>query len=61
MFNSRGKCAKAVHATAVVVNNEDIGGDTEHHLSHNSQNRQNKIDGQAAEITTVKAELKKAL
>ena len=31
------------------------------HLSHNSRKRQSKIDAQAAKITTVKAELNKAL
>ena len=36
-------------------------GDAQDHLSHNSRKRQNKIDAQAAEITTVKAELNKAL
>ena len=50
MFNSRGKHAKAVYATSVTVDN-----DTEQQLSHNSQKRQNKIDAQATEISTVKA------
>ena len=57
MFNSRGKqqCARAtVSATAAEC------GDVEH-LSHNSRQRQNKIDAQAAEIAHMKTELNKAL
>ena len=54
MFNTRGKCAKAVSTTSTAVDSGDAGD----HLSHNSRKRQSKINGQAAEITTVKAELK---
>ena len=56
MFNSRGKqqqCARAnVSSTAVE------SGDSEH-LSHNSRQRQNKINTQAAEIAQMKTELNK--
>ena len=52
---------KAVHAISIAITNEEIGGDTEHHLSHNSHKHQNKIDAQATEIATVKAKLIKAL
>ena len=56
MFNSWGKqCAKANVTTSTVDS-----GDQEH-LSHNSRQRQTKIDAQAAEITTMKTELNKAL
>ena len=57
MFNSRGKCTKAVSATSAAVDS----GDTGHHLSYNSRKRQSKINAQDAEITTVKANLNKAL
>ena len=57
MFSSRGKCAKVVSTTSVAVENEDI----EEHLFHNSRKRQNKIDAQAAKITSVKSKLNKAL
>ena len=57
MFNNRGKHAKVVSATAAAVDS----GESKDHLSHNSRKRQSKIDAQAAEITTVKAKLKKAL
>ena len=57
MFNSRGKHAKVVPATSVVVEEED----TEQQLSHNSRKRQHKINAQAAKITSVKAKLNKAL
>ena len=57
MFNGRGKHAKAVSATSAAVDS----GETKDHLSHNSRKRQSKIDAQAAEITTVKPELNKAL
>ena len=46
MFNSRGKCAKVVHATSVAVEDED----TEQQWSHNSMKRQHKIDDQAIEL-----------
>ena len=61
MFSSRGKHTKAVHATSTAVDNEDIGVDTEQHLSHNSHKRQNKINAQATEIAAVKVELNKEL
>ena len=48
-------------ATSVVVDNEDIGQDTEHHLSHNSWKRQNEINAQTTKIAAVKAKLNKAL
>ena len=57
MFNSRGKHTKVVHATSVVVNNED----TEQHLSYNSWKRQNKINPQATKIATVNPKLNKAM
>ena len=57
MFGSRDKHVKVVHATSAVVDNED----TEQHLSHNSQMKQNKMDAQAIEIASVKSELNKAL
>ena len=57
MFNSKGKCAKALSATSAAVDSGDAG----YHLSHNSRKRQSKIHAQAAEITTVKAELNKVL
>ena len=56
MFNSRGKCAKAVSATSAAVDS----GDARDHLYHNSRKRQSKINAQTAEITAVKAELNKA-
>ena len=46
-----------VSATSAAVDS----GDVRDHLSHNSRKRQSKIDAQAAKITTVKAELNKAL
>ena len=56
MFNSRGK----QHARANVTTTAVESGNQEH-LSHNSRQRQSKIDTQAAEIINMKAELKKAL
>ena len=56
MFNSQGK----QHARANVTMAAVESGDPEH-LSHNSRQRQNRIDAQAAEITNMKAELNKAL
>ena len=58
MFNSRGKqqqCAR-VNVTSTAVESGDL-----EHLSHNSRQRQNKIDAQAAEIAQMKTELNKAL
>ena len=57
MFNSQGKqqCARANVTSAAVE-----AGDSEH-LSHNSRQRQNKINAQAAEIAHMKTELNKAL
>ena len=57
MFNSRGK---QQHARANVTLAAVESGDSEH-LSHNSRQRQNKIDAQAAEIAHMKTELNKAL
>ena len=57
MFNSRGKHRKVVIVTSAAVDN----GYTEDQLSPNSRKRQHKINAQAAEITTVKAQLNKAL
>ena len=56
MFNSQGKQHARAHVTMAAVES----GDPEH-LSHNSRQRQNKIDGQAAEIAHMKTELNKAL
>ena len=57
MFNSRGKLLQVATVTSTAVDS----GDSEDHLSHNSRRRQHKINAQAAEIATVKAELNKAL
>ena len=57
MFKSRGVSTKVVSATSAAVDSWD----TRDHLSHNSRKRQSKINAQAAKITTVKAELNKAL
>ena len=57
MFGSRGKLAKAVHATSMALDNDDIDVDTEQHLSHNSHKRQNKFDDQATEVVMVKVEV----
>ena len=56
MFNSRGKQHVRANVTTAAVES----GDSEH-LSHNSRQRQNKIDAQAAEIAQMKTELNKAL
>ena len=56
MFNSHGKQHARAHVTMAAVES----GDPEH-LSHNSRQRQNKIDAQAAEIADMKTELNKAL
>ena len=56
MFNSQGK----QHARANVTMAAVESGDPEH-LSHNSRQRQNKIDAQAAEIAHMKTELNEAL
>ena len=56
MFNSWGKQHARAHVTTAAVES----GDPEH-LSHNSRQRQNKIDAQAAEIAHMKTELNKAL
>ena len=56
MFNSQKKqCAKVSVTTAAVDS-----GDQEH-LSHNSRQRQAKINAQAAKITSMKTKLNKAL
>ena len=57
MFNSWGK---QQHARSNVTLAAVESGDSEH-LSHNSRQRQNKIDAQAAEIAHMKTELNKAL
>ena len=57
MFNSRGKCVKAVNVTSAAVDSRD----TEDQLSHNSIKRQHKINDQTAEIAAVIAKLNKAL
>ena len=46
---------------STAVDSEEIGGDTEHHLSHTSWKRQNKTDAKAAKIAAVKATLNKTL
>ena len=56
MFNSRGKQCAKVSITISAVDSGD-----QEHLSHNSRQRQTKIDAQAAEIATMKTELNKAL
>ena len=56
MFNSWGK----QHAKVNIMTAAVESGDQEH-LSHNSRQRQAKINAQAAEITNMKAELNKAL
>ena len=56
MFNSQGK----QHAKASITTAAVDSGDQEH-LSHNSRQRQTKIDAQAAEIVSMKAKLNKAL
>ena len=56
MFNSWGK----QHAKAIVTTAAVDSGDQEY-LSHNSRQRQAKIHAQAAEITSMKTELNKAL
>ena len=48
---------KVANLTSAAVDSRD----SENQLSHNSLKRQHKIDAQAAEITTVKAKLNKAL
>ena len=56
MFNSQGKQrAKANIITAAMDSGE------QEHLSHNSRQRQAKIDAQTAEITNMKSELNKTL
>ena len=57
MFNSQ---RKQQHARANVTSSAVESGDLEH-LSHNSRQRQNKIDAQVAEIAQMKTELDKAL
>ena len=58
IFNSQGK--QQQRARANVSSTAVESGDSEH-LSHNSRQRQNKINAQAAEITQMKTELNKAL
>ena len=56
MFNSWEKKHAKVSITIAAVDSGDCK-----HLSHNSRQRQAKINAQAAEITSMKAELNKAL
>ena len=58
MFNSQGKQQQLarVNVTSTAVESGDL-----EHLSHNSRQRQNKINAQAAEIAQMKTELNKAL
>ena len=56
MFNSQGKQHAKVNVTTAAVDSGD-----QEHLSCNSRQRQTKIDAQAAEITTMKTKLNKAL
>ena len=56
MFNSWGK----KHAKTNIITAAVDSGEQEH-LSHNSRQRQSKIDAQAAEIASMKCELNKAL
>ena len=57
MFNTLGK---QQHARANVTSAAVESGDSEH-LSHNSRQRQNKIDAQATEIAHIRTKLNKAL
>ena len=56
MFNSQGKQHAKVSITTTAVDSGD-----QEHLSCNSRQRQAKIDAQAAEITSMKSKLNKAL
>ena len=56
MFNSWGKQRAKANITPTAVGSRD-----QEHLSHNSRQRQAKINAQAAEIANMKAELNKAL
>ena len=56
MFNSQGKQRVRANVSSTAVES----GDSEH-LSHNSRQRQKKINAQAAEIAQMKTELNKAL
>ena len=56
MFNSQGKQCMKVNITSAAVDSGD-----QEHLSHNSRQRQAKINAQAAEIASMKSELNKAL
>ena len=56
-FNSQGKQQQRARATVSATAVES--GDVEH-LSHNSRQRQSKIDAQAAEIAQMKTELKQS-
>ena len=55
-FNSQGKQCTKVNITTAAVDSGD-----QEHLSHNSRQRQAKIDAQAAEIASMKSKLNKAL
>ena len=56
MFNTWGKQRARANVTTAAVESGD-----QEHLSCNSRQRQNKINAQAAEITSMRAELNKAL
>ena len=56
MFNSWGKQHVKANITTAAVDSGD-----QEHLSHNSRQRQAKINAQAAEITNMKSELNKDL
>ena len=56
MFNSQMKQCTKVNITTAAVDSGD-----QEHLSHNSRQMQAKIYAQAAEITSMKSELNKAL
>ena len=56
MFNSKGKQCTEVSITTAAVDSGE-----QEHLSHNSRQRQAKINAQATEIASMKSELNKAL
>ena len=56
MFNSQGKQCAKVSVTPAAVDSGD-----QEHLSHNSRQRQAKIDAQTVEIASMKTKLNKTL
>ena len=61
MFVFWAQLALMLHTKVATVTSAAVDSrDSEDQLSHNLRKRQHKIDAQAAEITTVKAELNKA-